>query len=450
MKQLRCALYPRVSTEEQFIHGLSLPAQVKDLTEYANRMGYKIVDIYADEGVSARKPVSKRPALLRLLRDVEANKIDIILVTKLDRWFRNIKEYQTTQEILEKHNCYWRTIFEDYDTSTANGQMIVNIMLAVAQNECDRTSERIKVVLEHKVKNGEHVTGAAPYGYITVNKKLEKDPERQHIVEEIFSYYFKTFSIHQTVAYISNKYSDDPKLTAYKINRILHTETYCGRYKGISGYYPAYITEQQFANLQAISVSKKRPHTSEPFLFSGLIKCPVCGRNMTGFVKKQKLKNGSYSYYRRYKCHAKFDIHPGACITESIVETYMIERLWPELQNCIYKAHLVQKVPREDKTPQIRAEMERLNKLYQKGRISDEYYEEQYSMLEDKLSSCNSSLDEDKLVSYQNIEKELSGNWYDIYKDLDAAHKQTFWKRIIKEIYVDKETRKICGFSFLV
>ncbi len=62
MKQLRCALYPRVSTEEQFLHGLSLDAQRKDLTEYAQRMGYKIVGVYADEGVSARKPVSKRPA----------------------------------------------------------------------------------------------------------------------------------------------------------------------------------------------------------------------------------------------------------------------------------------------------------------------------------------------------------------------------------------------------
>lgn len=64
MKQLRCALYPRVSTEEQFVNGLSLDAQRKDLTDYANRMGYLIVGVYPDEGISARKPVSKRPAIL--------------------------------------------------------------------------------------------------------------------------------------------------------------------------------------------------------------------------------------------------------------------------------------------------------------------------------------------------------------------------------------------------
>lgn len=449
MKQIRCALYPRVSTEEQFVHGLSMSAQTKDLTDYANRMGYKIVGVYADEGVSARKPVSKRPALLRLLEDVKLNKIDIILVTKLDRWFRNIKEYQTTQEILESHNCYWKTIFEEYDTSTANGQMVVNIMLAVAQNECDRTSERIKVVLDHKIRKGEHVTGAAPYGYITVDKKLQKDPECEHIVNEIFAHYFKCFSVRNTVLHITSKYQD-PKLTVHKVNRILHSETYCGRYKGRSNYYPAYITEQQYEHIQSISVSKTSAHVTGVYVFSGLLKCPVCGRNLTGFVKKQKLKDGTQSLYRRYRCYAKFYPHSGPCISESVVEKYMIDHLWPELQNCIYNASLHQKDEDPDKSIQIKSEMDRLNKLYQKGRISDEYYEEQYELLEAKLLSLDEPKHPDSLDAYRAIEKEITVNWLDIYQSLDLNHKQAFWKRIIKEIYIDKETHKVSGFSFLI
>lgn len=450
MKQLRCALYPRVSTEEQFIHGLSLPAQLQDLTDYANRMGYKIVGVYADEGVSARKPVSKRPALLNLLKDVQENKIDIILVTKLDRWFRNIKEYQTTQEILEKHNCYWKTIFEDYDTSTANGQMVVNIMLAVAQNECDRTSERIKVVLEHKVRNGEHVTGAAPYGYITVNKKLQKDPEREHIINDIFDHYFRTFSKRKTVFYILEKY-DDPKLTKYKINRILQNEAYCGRYQGMSNYYPAYITEKQYDQIQSVSASKTYNFTSGTYLFSGIIKCPVCGNNMTGFLKKQKLKDGSRSMYRRYKCSGKFSNHPnGACITEHVIEEYLLENLMSELQNRIVQAKQKAAVPRKDKAPQIKAEMDRLNILFQKGRITDEYYDSQYELLEQKLQAETSQADLNEISAYISIQKSLSGNWIDVYKSLDLEHQKTFWKRILKEITINKETHKISGFSFLI
>ena len=89
----RVALYVRVSTMEQKINGLSLDAQREALTKYAKEKGYSIVDIYADEGITARKQLKNRKDLQRLLSDVKKDKIDLILVTKLDRWFRNIKDY---------------------------------------------------------------------------------------------------------------------------------------------------------------------------------------------------------------------------------------------------------------------------------------------------------------------------------------------------------------------
>lgn len=450
MKQLRCALYPRVSTEEQMLHGLSLPAQVKDLTEYAQRMNYRIVDVYADEGVSARKPVSKRPALLRLLKDVEADKIDLILVTKLDRWFRNIKEYQITQEILEKHHCYWKTIFEDYDTSTANGQMVVNIMLAVAQNECDRTSERIKVVLEHKVRNGEHVTGAAPYGYISVNKKLQKDPETEHIVDEIFRYYFSCYSKRKTINYISAKYNNHKKKpSSYQINRILASELYAGIYRNMDDFFPSYITKEQFKMIQATTDTKIYPHTKEPFIFSGLLICPICGKAMTGYVRRHKCKDGTITEHKRYRCAQKYNKHSSPCIAESAVELYMLEHLCGELNNVVCQLSRYS-ARQTSKAPALRAEMNRLNTLYQKGRITDEYYDSQYELLETALKSeQDTEPEENKIEKFQNLQKNFSGNWAELYQMLDAPHKNAFWKGIVKEINFDKDTHKICGFSFL-
>ena len=131
---IKAALYIRVSTSEQALHGLSVDAQKAALTEYANRHNMHIVGIYCDEGITARKRLDKRAAFQSLIADVQQNKIDLILVTKLDRWFRNIKDYYTTQEILEKHGCNWRTIFENYDTSTASGRLHINIMLSVNQD----------------------------------------------------------------------------------------------------------------------------------------------------------------------------------------------------------------------------------------------------------------------------------------------------------------------------
>ena len=162
-KQVFC--YVRVSTEEQALHGLSIEAQTEALENWAAAHGHKVLGVYTDAGISARKPASKRPELQRLLADVQSGKGDLVIFTKLDRWFRNIAEYYKVQEILERHHVDWKTIQEDYDTSTASGRLKINIMLSVAQDEADRTSERIKAVFEIKRQKREPLTGDCPTGY---------------------------------------------------------------------------------------------------------------------------------------------------------------------------------------------------------------------------------------------------------------------------------------------
>lgn len=302
MPRIRCAIYDRVSTELQAKEGLSLDAQKEALTDYAVSHGYEIVDYYADEGLTARKKMQNRKDLMRLLRDVEADKVDLILVTKLDRWFRNIKDYHNTQAILEAHNCNWKTIFEEYDTSTANGRFAINIMLSVNENECDRTSDRINSIFQYKKGRKEHLNGRPAYGYAAdKDKKLIKDPATEHIVNDIFEQYFTTYSKKATVHYILSKYAGSPVCpTMYQVNRILKCSTYAGQMYGIEDYCPAYITMDQYRKIQSVSDAKIIPHQTEPFLFSSMVKCPVCGKNMNGFVKRQRLKSGEISEYKRY------------------------------------------------------------------------------------------------------------------------------------------------------
>ena len=102
--QIRCALYDRVSTDLQAQSGLSLNTQKELLTEYAKSHNYKIVGYYSDEGITARS-LQNRKDFLRLLDDIRQDKIDLVLVTKLDRWFRNVRDYHNTQAILEEHHC---------------------------------------------------------------------------------------------------------------------------------------------------------------------------------------------------------------------------------------------------------------------------------------------------------------------------------------------------------
>lgn len=453
---LRCALYPRVSTEEQHINGLSLFAQKQALQEYAEKMNYRIVGIYADEGISARKPVSKRPALLKLLEDVKQDRIDIILVTKLDRWFRNIKEYQLTQEILDAHNCYWKTIFEDYDTSTANGQMIVNIMLAVAQNEADRTSERIKAVFSYKESIGEVKTGmCAPYGYRIVQKKIQKDPVTAPIVEEAYSHYFKCYSVRKVYTHLQDLYgADAPSFN--KVDRFFKNEKYCGRWRENPQYCEPYITPEQFQQIQAVKNSRTFALSGDAYIFAGLIICPLCGRRYTGSKNSHILKDGSVSRRKQYRCMPKYDVpnsHQGGTpiLTEKYVEQYMLEHVVEQLNLEIMKAEQLTRQVKNKTEPSytaIQAELERLNNMYQKGRISESYYDSQYNLLAEQLNTLNTNII--TVESFAPLQKIFSGNWIAVYQELDSEHRNAFWKSVIKEIHLDMNTRKISGFLFQV
>lgn len=448
-KIIRCAIYDRVSTDIQVQHGLSLDTQKELLTEYALSHGYEIVDYYIDEGLTARKKLQNRKDFMRLLRDIESDKIDLVLVTKLDRWFRNVKDYHNTQAVLEQHHCNWRTILEDYDTSTADGQLKINIMLAVAQNESDRTSERIKVVFEHKKRCQEHLNGPVPFGYKVVDKHLHKDTAAQGITEDIFRQYLSCCSKRQTIYYSRERYKDLSP-TPGQIDRMLTNEVYAGMRYGRTGYCEPYITIEQHRFILKVCSSKTYPATKEPYLFSQLIKCPACSSSMTGYIRRRKCKNGTVTESKRYRCSSKYTKHSGgACLSEKKIESYMLEHVFPFLQHLIYKVKSRQAEAKADNTWKIKAELERLNTIYQKGRISTEHYDKQYESLEKLLLK---ETENNQIASFDNplsLQEEFTGSWKELYHKLDAEHKRTFWKSIIEEIYIDKATHQISGFQFI-
>lgn len=448
-KILRCAIYIRVSTEEQHLNGLSLPAQRMALKKYAEKNGYTIVGYYSDEGISARKSMKQRKGLLSLLEDVKRDKIDMILVTKLDRWFRNIKDYNITEEILQAHNCHWKTIFENYDSSTANGQMVINIMLSVNQAECDRTSERIKAVLDYKRSIGEVTSGrCACYGYKVVNNRLVKDEKVSHIINDAYQHYFTCYSIRDTIRYLQDKYGEDAP-SFNKIDRLFKNETYMGRNKDNYNYCEPYISPEQFERAKNACRSKVYGDgRNRRYIFASLIKCPICGNNFTGHIKKQKLKSGGVSIYVRYRCCNKQNPHKGANLLERKIEEYMITHVEEQLKTEISRI-ISKKKNKKPKKENIQAEIDRLNLQFQKGRISEEYYDSQYDMLSAKLKEQQKSTLEDDIESYKKLQNAFGGNWLEIYNQLDNAHKNAFWKSTIDHIDIDPETRKIKGFTFV-
>lgn len=486
---IRCAIYDRVSTELQVRDGLSLDAQKQALTDYALAHHYTIVDYYTDEGITARKKMQNRKDLLRLLNDVKADKIDLILVTKLDRWFRNIKDYHNTQAILEAHNCNWKTIFEEYDTSTSNGRFAINIMLSVNENECDRDSERIRSVFAYKKSKQEYLSGKPAYGYtVNAEKHLVKDKQTQSIVEDIFTHYFQTYSKQETIRYIQNKYGASSP-SRYQIQHVLSSPTYCGCLYGIPSYCEAYISKQQFKRLTSTVQSKEVYHQKEPYLFSSLIRCPVCGKNLSGFVKKNRRKDGTFRITKCYRCDNKYTApHSSACLSEKTVEAFVIkqtESLTALEQNpfVLMKIQSVLQTLQQPKSDcalhpptasllSLSEERERLNQLYLKGRITEHFYEEKYTLLENQIKAVRQSdltcvpkhsqfscLPPDTAlpaVSSTTPDTALSAvssitpdsTWQTQYMALPILQKKVFWKNLLSSIQIDESTHKLCGCTF--
>ena len=303
---LRVALYERVSTDEQALRGYSIKAQIENLEEYCKNKRVKIVGHYTDEGVSGSKPPLKRPALKRLIEDVENDKIDMILFTKLDRWFRSVKEYFKVQDILEKHRVEWKAIHEDYDTTTANGRMAITIFMAIAQNEREKAQERTTAVFENKRKNKESFFGenSTPFGYAEQKDengitRLVKDPNLEEAVQKFWDIAIKYQNISKAAKIINLEYGI--RKTTRKWMELTKKEIYTGDYKGVEGYCPAYVSKEDWLKL------KNRPKIKQTkgnrvYLFTGLIECPACKSNLAATYCTKKNKDGTKVEYRSYRC----------------------------------------------------------------------------------------------------------------------------------------------------
>lgn len=428
----RAALYIRVSTEEQAMHGLSLPAQRDTLTQYAQDNGLKIVGIYADEGVTARKKFRNRAAFMRMLSDVEADRIDIILFIKLDRWFRNVADYYEVQRILDAHHVHWIATEEDYDTTTANGRLHLNIKLSIAQDESDRTSERIKFVFDSKVKRGEVISGKVPLGYRIEDKKLAIDQQTAPIAQDIFRQYTVIRSVRALREYVLSKYGLVYGQTG--IRALLENERYIGRAHGQDDFCPPLITPEQFRQVQELLAQRAQRNLARSdrvYLFTGLVRCAECGNRLSAHVVGQK-----YIYYRctRYE---KLHLCPHKKRTsELVLEQWLIDNLISsfEAYNLSIKEGMSRPRPQVDEL-KIKRKMEKLKDLYLNDLIDRDTYEQDYTALRDELRAANApELSPPQPINIVAIQTALSA-----YGELSRQHKKEFWERTVSRITITSD-----------
>ena len=443
---LRVGLYERVSTDEQAKYGYSIQTQIDALEEYCKKNKMKIVDHYTDDGVSGGKAAFRRPEMSRLLEDVKAGKIDMILFTRLDRWFRNVKEYFKVQDILDEHRVEWKAIWEDYDTTTANGRMAITIFLAIAQNEREKGAERVRVVFEKKRQNKEAWFGpkSMPFGYTKKEdehgiNRLVKDPELEEAMQDFWDIAVKYHNVSKAARYVNQ---------VYGLNRnkklwfdVAHNEIYTGVYKGVEDYCEPYVSKDDWSMLQNRG-SIKKTQGNRVYLFTGLIKCPSCGSSMISSYCTQKRKNGEIKEYHSYRCRHKEirTCENRHTISETKTEQWLLANLEDLLRGEIARVELERTKPKKKPKTDVAALREKLRRLevvYMAGNKTDAEYLEETAEIKQQIKQAEmEKLDDPEEIDIESLKATLETDFRGIYETLSQEDKRRFWRGLIKEIHV--------------
>lgn len=300
--------------------GESLEVQLRRLKAYIeSKENWSMASLYKDAGISAKN--TNRPEFNRMMSDVKQGKLDVILCTKLDRVFRNTKDFLDITEYFEEQNIKFVCLEGNIDTSTPTGRVFSTMRAAFAQFERETTAERVRDVMKSRAEQGKWNGGIAPYGYTDHNKTLNINPNEKKVIEKMYTLYRE----HKSIRYVTHTLNGDGIKTRkgelwspVSIRRILTNPFYCGQvvynkrshtYKGVlkrnskdqyiisNGRHPTIISKELFDNIQTIVKQqyKTGPKGNAKYLLTGLVYCAECGTRMQGHLSKK-----NHAYYRCY------------------------------------------------------------------------------------------------------------------------------------------------------
>ena len=434
-KILRVADYERLSSDEQARHGLSIGAQVSALGRWVTDHHHIMVGHYTDAGISGGNPIEKRPAMWRLLQDIQSGLVDLVIFTKLDRWFRSLKNYYKAQEILDGSHCAWQAIDEDYETLTSTGRFKVNIMLSVAQQERERTSERLKSVFDYKRAQGKFLTGGrtVPYGYKLQDGHLIIDEATAPVVRDLFDRVLSGMSYKGVFAAIRAEHPDFRH--SYTAMRALTLRpVYAGIMNGIPDSCPAYITQDQRNQLLTITGTRSPRRTDQVFLFSGLIRCPECGGRLT------TCRAGDYVYYycrrakRDRKCSCRISLR------EERIEHALTGLLFTPGEIVVDSVKATQSAGKHVQTaPEIERKMKRLAETYTDGLIDRETYKAKLATLTEQLEAIRNAPSRPSEPISDKVKEFLQGDLQTVYERLSRQERRAFWMQMLHTVTMDQD-----------
>ena len=425
----RTALYARVSTEEQSTEGMSIQAQLSSLRDFAKSHNYLVVGEFVDDGVSGTL-LNERDELQKLLDLVKKDEIDLIIICRLDRWFRNVRHYMNVQAILEEHNVAWKTVWESYETESAVGKLMVTQMLAFAEYEVDSTRLRINRVFDFKKTQREVLSGKIPFGYMIQDKHLVPDPDKAPIVRQVFDMYATTGKMCETMR--KTQGLGLPKTQrAFKI--LLQNRKYIGEAYGDSSYCEPIIDRETFDMVQYLLTMNVKKSQKNTYIFSGLTYCKDCGRKMTGTTDRYKDRR-----YPLYRCMYHYRPLPVCGNSKSLNERKLEEYLVKNLENLAFeKVEVGESADTVDYAKLIEStekKMSRLKDLYVNELIGLDEYRKDLGEYQSQIAEYKREMSQHQSAGRDKLKELIGQNLADWYWTLEPHEKRTLWRGVIKEI----------------
>lgn len=325
--KIRCAIYTRKSSEDGLEQEFnSIDAQRLSGENFiASQVGKGWVllnEHYDDGGFSGG--TLERPALKRLFQDIEENKIDCVVIYKIDRLSRSLFDFQKIIELFDQKKVSFASVTQNFTTDDSVGRLMLNVMLSFAQYERELTGERIRDKVDASKKKGMWMGGNPSLGYDAEDKKLVINEAEARIVRALFQTFIETESITETSREL-NKHGYETKSWMSKtdklqkgqnfnktnVRRVLENPIYAGKIKHknqlYDGQHKAIISEGIWQKAQDILNNNQDNKPSIPItritvapLLKGIMNCGVCGSRMIPTYTNKQGKR-----YRYYLCSYK-------------------------------------------------------------------------------------------------------------------------------------------------
>ncbi|BFH15658.1 recombinase family protein [Paenibacillus melissococcoides] len=468
-------IYIRVSTEEQAQHGFSIDAQKEKMIAYCKSQGWEEYKLYIDDGYTGTN--MDRPALNRLVRHIENQKINLVVVYKLDRLSRRQRDVlYILEEIFERNNVGFKSATQPFETTTPFGKAMIGVLAVFAQLERDMIVERTTAGRRQRIRMGKWYGGREPLGYYWDKEKeqLIIVPDEALLIKSIFDKY-KDGASRLSIAEWARSRCNSRVIDHAVIRDILVRRIYIGELNDggtwIKGNHEPIIDLKTWEDVQREIHNREEGATPKgEYLLTGLLKCGVCGENVV-HVKRITKRYGKVYEYHLYACrnqHVRKKERSNNCSlgykSRKNVEKYVIDQLktitlypdeFKEAQQTLKVDDNSESAlfSLEEKLKKITSSLDNLYEAIQEGEIKASSVSGRIRTLEEQRESIENSI-EDILVSKPvnrsnddlfNIIKNVGMAWDYLTED----EQKTAIRKVIKSVTLQKDKDPIIELNFL-